>query len=430
MTTVADVTAWLEGFAPSHLAEPWDNVGLLWGDPSATVEKVMTCLTVTPATASEAIREGAALILSHHPVLFRETRRIRADRAETGHLWSLARAGIAIASPHTAFDNTRDGINELLCRVLGIRDAKVLRPFEPARGASTGAGPASFKVVVFTPESDRENVMEAAFAAGAGIIGAYRECSFAIPGEGTFYGTESSDPSVGQKGRRERVPELRIEFVCPAERLASVMVSVRDRHSYEEPAIDVYPLHSPVSPGTGAAPAGAGRVGDLEEAMSLRHFALEVGRILRSECVQVVGARDAHRTTGGGGLRGGRRFSQRRRPGRSGRAADRRGEVSPRRRGRGAGTRVDRGRPPCDRADRCRGPGRPGRRSVPGASRSGPVATSATPSSLHGREKENPRWVPRGLNGSSRPETRVAVPGATGWANRRRGSALLLRFRG
>ena len=83
MTTVADVTAWLEQFAPSRLAEPWDNVGLLWGDPGASVERVMTCLTVTPASAAEAIREQAGLIVSHHPVLFREVKKIRADLPET-----------------------------------------------------------------------------------------------------------------------------------------------------------------------------------------------------------------------------------------------------------------------------------------------------------------------------------------------------------
>ena len=66
----------------------------------------MTCLTVTPASAAEAIREHAGLIVSHHPVLFREVKKIRADFPETGYLWNLARAGIAIASPHTAFDNT------------------------------------------------------------------------------------------------------------------------------------------------------------------------------------------------------------------------------------------------------------------------------------------------------------------------------------
>src|SRR5262245_16675501 len=138
MTTVADVAAWLEAFAPSRLAEPWDNVGLLWGDPAATVERCMTCLTVTPTTAAEAVRERAELIVSHHPVLFRETKRIRADLAETGHLWSLARAGVAIASPHTAFDNTSGGINDLLCHRLGIVETAPLRPIGSGRDAAPG----------------------------------------------------------------------------------------------------------------------------------------------------------------------------------------------------------------------------------------------------------------------------------------------------
>jgi dinuclear metal center YbgI/SA1388 family protein len=285
MTTVADVAAWLEDFAPSRLAETWDNVGLLWGDPAATVERIMTCLSVTPATAAEALSERAELIVSHHPVLFRDVKRIRADLAETGHLWTLGRAGIAIASPHTAFDNTRDGINELLCRRLGILEAVPLRPI----GGRAGSGPGTFKVVVFTPEADREAVLAAAFAAGAGVIGNYRECSFAIPGEGTFFGTEAADPAVGQKGRRETVAELRLEVVCPAERLAAVLAGVRARHSYEEPAIDIYPLHD-VAPESGRADAaGAGRVGHLDRPIGLAAFAAQVGRDLDSPCVQMVG---------------------------------------------------------------------------------------------------------------------------------------------
>ena len=128
MTTVSDVAAWLEQFAPARLAEAWDNVGLIWGDPAEPVEKVMTCLTVTPATAAEAIRERAGMIVSHHPILFREVKKIRADLPETGYLWALARAGIAVASPHTAFDNTHNGINDLLCRRLGLADVVPLRP--------------------------------------------------------------------------------------------------------------------------------------------------------------------------------------------------------------------------------------------------------------------------------------------------------------
>ncbi|MGP0065298.1 MAG: Nif3-like dinuclear metal center hexameric protein [Isosphaeraceae bacterium] len=289
-TTVSEVTGWLEQFAPANLAESWDNVGLLWGDPAAEVRRVMTCLTVTRETAAEAIQEQASLIVSHHPVLFHAVKRIRADLAETGHLWKLARAGIAIASPHTAFDNTQNGINDLLCRRLGLLEIAPLRP-NAARGTtSVGSSAArSFKIVVFTPESDREAVMSAAFEAGAGQIGAYRECSFAIPGQGTFFGTDASNPAVGEKGRRETVGEMRLEVVCPEDQLADVLASIRARHSYEEPAIDVYPLHEipPEREKTGVT--GAGRIGRFVEPRSLAEFAAFVGRALGRVAVLMVG---------------------------------------------------------------------------------------------------------------------------------------------
>src|SRR5438876_3510721 len=98
MIQVDDVARWIEGFAPRRLAEDWDNVGLLWGDPRAAVSRIMTCLTVTPATAGEAIAERAELIVSHHPVLFKAVKQVRADQRATGMLWGLARAGVAIIS--------------------------------------------------------------------------------------------------------------------------------------------------------------------------------------------------------------------------------------------------------------------------------------------------------------------------------------------
>ena len=133
MTTVADLLAWLEDFAPTRLAEPWDNVGLLFGDPSAEVSRVMTCLTVTPRSADEAIDRGAQAIVSHHPVLFKPIKSLRADRPETGPLWRLAGAGVAILSPHTAFDNTIGGINDGLAGRIGLVEVEPLRP-------STGSG--------------------------------------------------------------------------------------------------------------------------------------------------------------------------------------------------------------------------------------------------------------------------------------------------
>jgi dinuclear metal center YbgI/SA1388 family protein len=278
--TVAEVVRWLEDFAPPPLAEPWDNVGLLLGDPNAGVERVMTCLTVTKSSADEAVAEQAGLIVSHHPILFLGAKRIRPDLPETAPVWTLSRAGIAVASPHTAFDGTAGGINEGLCHRLGLLDVAPLRP---------AAAPAQYKVVVFTPESDREVVLAAAFEAGAGRIGLYNECSFAIPGQGTFFGTEGTDPTVGRKGRRETVEELRLEFVCPASRLLPSLAAVRARHSYEEPAIDVYPLHPTPAGSDAGAGTGAGRIGRLVETWELDEFAGFVSRALGHIPVQVAG---------------------------------------------------------------------------------------------------------------------------------------------
>jgi dinuclear metal center YbgI/SA1388 family protein len=274
MSTVADICRWLEQFAPAHLAESWDNVGLLWGDPSASVTRVMTCLTVTPSTAREAVEERAELIVSHHPVLFRAVKRVRADHVETGMLWELARAGVSIASPHTAFDNTAGGINDGLARRLGLVDVAPLRPIAP---------PASFKVVVFAPRESREAILSSAFAAGAGKIGVYDECSFSIAGFGTFFGTEGAIPAIGQAGRRETVRERRLEVLCPGGRLDDVLAAIRSSHPYEVPAIDVYPLH-PQSGGQ-----GAGRIGRLTAATTLEEFARAVSRTLDAPGLQLVG---------------------------------------------------------------------------------------------------------------------------------------------
>ncbi len=277
MAEVAEVAAWLERFAPSRMAEDWDNVGLLWGDPSAIVGKVMTCLTVTGPVAAEAVAEGVGLIVSHHPVLFRSTKSVRADRPEGAILWSLARAGVAVCSPHTAFDNTVGGINDGLARRLGLVEVGPLRP---------GKLPETFKIVVFTPASARDAVIDAAFARGAGQIGAYQQCSFSGPGQGTFWGGERTSPVVGQSGRRERVRERRVELVCPGDCLGPVLGAIRAAHPYEESALDVYPLRAE------ASGPGVGRLGRLPEPILLEPFARRVVEVLKTATGQVAGDPD------------------------------------------------------------------------------------------------------------------------------------------
>ena len=136
MPTIADITGFLQAFAPLELAEEWDNVGLLLGDGAGPAERIMTCLTVTPITVGEALEKHAGLIVSHHPILFRACQQLTAGNAEGKMLLSLIRAGVAVYSPHTAFDNTHGGINDMLARRLGLTNVRPLR--EKDRGADGG----------------------------------------------------------------------------------------------------------------------------------------------------------------------------------------------------------------------------------------------------------------------------------------------------
>src|SRR5437660_9871450 len=162
MHTVDAVIHYLDEFAPRELAAEWDNVGLLLGDRDTDVRNVMTCLTVTPESAAEAIAEQAQLIVTHHPILFRAVKRLTTATPEGRMVLSLVRSNIAVYSPHTAFDNARHGINELLARRLGLEDVRPLR---------TQPGPRQSKIVVFVPDADLARVSDALFAASAGNIG-------------------------------------------------------------------------------------------------------------------------------------------------------------------------------------------------------------------------------------------------------------------
>ncbi|MFM8272731.1 MAG: Nif3-like dinuclear metal center hexameric protein [Gemmata sp.] len=273
MPTVAEFASYLERFAPCATAAEWDNVGLLLGDPGAPVAKVLTCLTLTPDVVEEAVRGGANLIVAHHPILFRGAKKLPLGSPDGRVVLPLARANIAVYSPHTAFDNCVGGINDSLCARLGVVDAAPLRPRDAQRQC---------KLVVFVPDVDLQKVSGALFEAGAGLIGEYRECSYRIAGTGTFFGTAGTNPTVGHRGRREEVGEWRLEVVVPEPLVSAAIAAVRRAHSYEEPAFDVYPLK--------ALPAGGeGRIGALQQPTTLGELATRAKAALSATAVQLVG---------------------------------------------------------------------------------------------------------------------------------------------
>lgn len=132
----------LQELAPLEYAESWDNVGLLVGDRNQEVSCVMTCLTLTSTTLREAIEVGAQLVVPHHPIPFKPIAKITDDTTTGLLLLDAIRAGIAIYSPHTAWDNAKQGINQQLAEMLDLQNVKPLQPFSTPRGLEelTGVG--------------------------------------------------------------------------------------------------------------------------------------------------------------------------------------------------------------------------------------------------------------------------------------------------
>ncbi|ETW93497.1 MAG: NGG1p interacting factor 3 protein, NIF3 [Candidatus Entotheonella factor] len=126
---IRDVLTFLRTFAPPQLSETWDNTGLLVGREQDDVTAVLTCLTLTPEVAQEAVARGVQLIVSHHPVLFRPVQRIAGDTAEGAMLLDVIRAGIGVYSPHTSYDSARQGINQQWADAFGLASIGPLRWF-------------------------------------------------------------------------------------------------------------------------------------------------------------------------------------------------------------------------------------------------------------------------------------------------------------
>jgi dinuclear metal center YbgI/SA1388 family protein len=128
MPDLAVVTAALEHLAPLRLAAAWDAVGLLVAPRSGVVERVMTCLTLTPEVAAEAVRERVDLVVTHHPLPFRPLARITSETGPGRVLLDVIHSGAGIWSSHTAWDSAAGGINDQLAHLLGLAS---IAPIEP-----------------------------------------------------------------------------------------------------------------------------------------------------------------------------------------------------------------------------------------------------------------------------------------------------------
>lgn len=272
--TCQEIMDIMERLAPCQLAEEWDNVGLLIGDPGDRVEGVLVSLDLTAPVLAEASAKGANLILVHHPPIFRPLKELRTDTPLGKLLADVLKEKMQVYAAHTNLDVAPLGVSQQLARKLELVETRILQPAGEDK---------LFKLVVFVPESHEAHVRKSLGDAGAGWIGNYSHCTFRTAGKGTFRPLEGADPFLGRVGQLEEAAEYRLETIVPQSRLQEVIKAMLASHPYEEVAYDLYPLSN-----RGRA-YGLGRVGQLIEPMLFSDFVEYVKLTLGNQQVKVAG---------------------------------------------------------------------------------------------------------------------------------------------
>ncbi|MCQ2455222.1 MAG: Nif3-like dinuclear metal center hexameric protein [Clostridia bacterium] len=116
MIKVNDILEFLKNKYPFESACDFDNVGLLVGDKNDTVKKVLVCLDADMSAVNEAVKSGANLIVTHHPVIFDALKTVTGESV----VMNLIRNNISVISVHTNFDVAENGVNDILCSLLPI----------------------------------------------------------------------------------------------------------------------------------------------------------------------------------------------------------------------------------------------------------------------------------------------------------------------
>jgi len=276
---VQQIVDTIEQLYPKALAQEWDNVGLLVGDPRAEVERILVTIDVTSGVLREADRIRAGMIVSYHPVIWDGPRQILAA-GQSGLLYQVVRRGMAVYSLHTCLDAIPGGINDELARAVGMVETVPLGDY-----VEDPAGP-HYKIVTFVPIDRASDVADAMFKAGAGQIGCYSHCGFQVEGTGTFMPLEGARPAIGRIGQLQHVKEVRLETVVRAKDVAAVIAAMRKAHPYQMPAFDVlrhYDLEHRL---------GLGRVGRLARPAPLRQILSRIKRATGARVAGIVGAKE------------------------------------------------------------------------------------------------------------------------------------------
>ena len=246
---IKEIIAHLESIAPLSFQEPYDNSGLLIGNPENEVNSALLTLDVTPEVLNEAKDKNTGLIISHHPLIFQGLKKLTGSTVIEKTVVRSIKEDIAIYASHTNMDSALQGVNSRICEKLELQNVSILRPIKGQL----------CKLVTFVPEKYLDVVRQEIFEAGAGTIGNYDQCSFNTEGIGSFRGGENTNPFLGERGELHFETEIRIETIFPKYLKNRVIEALIKSHPYEEVAYDIYPLENEYKQ------AGMGMTGELKK---------------------------------------------------------------------------------------------------------------------------------------------------------------------
>ncbi len=243
------ITSAIEQVAPIIYQESYDNCGLQVGDPEAEINGVLLTLDVTEEVLDEALARECNLIVAHHPLIFSGLKKITGRNYVERIVRKAIKNDIAIYAAHTNLDNVlQQGVNAKIAEKLGLINTAILAPMNNTLS----------KLFTYAPLDIADNVRDAMFAAGAGAIGGYKECSFTTKGTGTFRAGKDTAPAIGVAGGdREVIEEVKIEVIVEKHRESAVLSALFAAHIYEEVAYELVPLPN------ANQQLGAGLVGQL-----------------------------------------------------------------------------------------------------------------------------------------------------------------------
>jgi dinuclear metal center YbgI/SA1388 family protein len=270
--TIKELTDYLEKIAPLSYQEDYDNCGLIVGDANAEITSVLVSLDVTLEVVEEAITKKSNLVIAHHPLIFKGLKKLNGKNYIEKSVIKAIKNDIAVYAIHTNLDNVTNGVNFKIAEKLNLQNVSILKP-------KSGT---LMKLTVFCPKENTPKLQDAFYAAGAGEIGNYSNCSFKSTGIGSFKPNSVATPVIGQNNKYEEVEENRIEVVFPAYLEGKILDAMRKNHMYEEVA---YYLHKIENQNQGV---GSGAIGNLPEAMTKSEFLAHLKNSMNLNVIRFV----------------------------------------------------------------------------------------------------------------------------------------------